>query len=410
MRYEDFKINFKENKKQLIEAFIFVLGEEYRNIVEKNINNTLLIDYITNYQYRYFLRKNYIDESTNISLIKDEENKFKVYSDINNEFINTICELLPNNKIVNNELKIYKENNDYETPLFNSYLNDSYYSVSMKFEVIEKLGYHVEIKEPFNEFYAENEQLINDYWNKLFTEKETSIIVDTALKMEEKLRKEYIFNSGNMGQKREDYEREKLLSKNYFDLIINNESCMQRCVVPNYSLINNDVIPVIFFPTLGNIDKDYLTGFIHELTHAVSANLVSNNNKKIILKLGTMIYNDIENSEDNNDAYMLNEAMTQYIAVLVTDVIIEHNLCPNLFSFEIPEQRNVFESSYKNVVMFFKNFFQENFEEVKECYLGKHNKESIGKIPFDKLVELANLVSRNKKMIEQIDLGNYKKL
>lgn len=402
MEYNDLKINLEENKSDIIKAFTIVLGEENKEDITNCINDVILIDFITSGQYKYYLESCNIDPNTNEDYLKDKYQAEKVKKYYADQFIRELSKLIPDNKTIQSEFE-KSINNDYVTPLFNN-LNGNRIEVT-KLIILEDLGYNHNIHEPYILHQNENNIIINRLWDSLFSKTETDIIRQLVNKYYYEDMYERTLSTGNIKEKQELYNSKKIISDGGFDYKEIAFCPMSRYVSTGISSENGKLVPILVFCPLFSPNKDTLLSFIHELTHVISMKMFEESNKirikkgvkEVIFTKGVNFVDEEAILKDNPNYYYeeknrqyLNEAMTQYIATLVTKIILDYNLCDSLFSFTLPKQEARFESSYVNLMLCFKDFFDKNFDDVKNCYMGNYIIEKIGNVSFEQLVEYAN--------------------
>ena len=412
MNYSDFVINIKSNILGLTEAFIMILGEEYRELVTQNLNNLLLISFIVPNHLKSYLERNNLNLLDSEDLLKDERTEEIIKTKYYQKYIKKLVELFPNNSIFTSELNKTINNNYYKSPLINVLLSNN--DAITKFMILEKLGYHIDIKKPYALYKEKNDSKVNEYWNKIFTIEETKILGTLSKEIFVEMEYEIVLNTGTIRNNQLFFEQQELLIGKAFDYKEIAEYHKARYVAPDISLKTNEVTPVLVFCPLFDVNEYTLLSFIHELTHAIAMNCLSNANR-IKLKLGLTymefsrginIYNNEECKKDNaiydEESILFNETITQYIATLVTQVILDNHLCDSLFSFNLPPQKASFEASYPNLMITFGEFIASNFNEIKESYLGTVLTKSIGNINCKYLNEFASKVKNNSSSIEEI--------
>lgn len=369
MEYNDLKINLEENKSDIIKAFTIVLGEEYKEDITNCINDVILIDFITSGQYKCYLESCNIDPNTNEDYLKDKYQAEKVKKYYADQFIRELSKLIPDNQTIQSEFE-KSINNDYVTPLFNN-LNGNRIEVT-KLIILEALGYNHNIHEPYILHQNENNIIINRLWDSLFSKTETDIIRQLVNKYYYEDIYERTLSTGNIKEKQELYNSKKIISDGGFDYKEIAFCPMSRYVSTGISSENGKLGPILVFGPLSSPNKDTLLSFIHELTHVISMKMFEESNKirikkgvkEVIFTKGVNFVDEEAILKDNPNYYYeeknrqyLNEAMTQYIATLVTKIILDYNLCDSLFSFTLPKQEARFESSYVNLMLCLKKFF-----------------------------------------------------
>lgn len=412
MNYKDFKINLKENIEELTEAFLTVLGPEYKELIKKNLNNLLLMSFILPSHLKSYLERMNLNPLDSEDLIKDEQTRVKIKSKYYQEYLQKLIQIYPDNSIFKKEVLKTKSNPTYHSPIFKSLLNNE--DSITKFIILESLGYNLIIKKPYILYKEKNDAIVDEAWKQLMSEEETKMLGIISKEMLLKMEEEITLNIGSIKENQSYFDQQDLLIARAFNYREIAGYPKARYVAPDISLKTNEVIPILVFCPLFDINEYTLLSFIHELTHAIVINYLSNGNR-IKLKLGLNylefsrginIYDEEECKKDkaiyNQDSYALNEAITQYIAILVTQVILDNHLCKTLFPFPLPKQKVTLEASYPNLMLSFKDFFENNFSEIKEGYCSTVFPKSFGNMDCKYLNELANQVKNNSSMIEEV--------
>lgn len=118
MNYKDFKINLKENIEELTEAFLTVLGPEYKELIKKNLNNLLLMSFILPSHLKSYLERMNLNPLDSEDLIKDEQTRVKIKSKYYQKYLQKLIQIYPDNSIFKKEVLKTKSNPTYHSPIF----------------------------------------------------------------------------------------------------------------------------------------------------------------------------------------------------------------------------------------------------------------------------------------------------
>lgn len=323
--------NVDNYKKDIIEAYILVYGEEYRSIIEDRINNENIIIEMSNKDL-----KRLINNQINNKLRDLNVNFYKTFI---KDFEIDLDELRPNidnNYSVDDYLPLLSFD-DVEDDL-EDYINDPYYKI-----IKEHLNDDL-YKKYQREFTEYRESIIKKYQKELAESLEEQI-ENIAIKnkyeriVEELNRKkndpEIASNFKRyMAQCRLGYQREILLNNRY----VKNNPMLQELIKQNtfkiYSPIyggrvcqlnlklNDEIKPTIIMPLTSDNDQSQDFTLVHELGHCISTN-----EEGIVGIENSIIMGDnIERNDINPEKRkyeIMNEALTNIFALRANRIMQE---------------------------------------------------------------------------------------
>lgn len=398
MELSEIKINYDDNKKDIIEAFVYVLGEQYRNIITQNLNDIVVIDYFTKEQLNDYLVKT---NQPNSEDLEDEEIGVSI------QYIKDLINHLSDNKIVVEQCKKLLDGESDWIPFYIDTFIEEYGEYDICNFVCEMFG-----KVPT--FSDKEISSSLKYWDENFSEEETEMILDLSNKAYlECFTKKLLSFDGTKNiiktydEKGLDFNEGDLLS---FDFEENTPS-----VFSSVTLKNKKVISVLAFPTLGVNNtplENLLNVLMHELTH-VAATLTVENGETATIKKG-LIYEEYtrKTGQDaegtlgiiDEERALLDEGITQYISTKVTQYILDKGSCENIFSFPVPKQKANYISGYINIMKTFLDFFTNNEDDIISAYIGIEDLDKIGNANINTLATYAEIANGS----AESDLDNLK--
>ncbi len=350
--YSRYLINYDKIKPILVDAFANVIGENYRSVFKKRMDEIILLDYVFPQHLNRYNKDRGIDE---VAPIYEGNDSYEL------ERMREIYNLNPDNEILKREFAHMKQDDSYSSPLLRLLVKGYMILAFEKLGLVKLEG--LSFSERMKALSSENEKRI---WAENFVGVDIDEVIKINMKYAEAYEIDCVKHKGNIPDIARKFEWLTGEKFDYSNFINNNKPL--KCL--SFGVINGKVFKVLFNPNMF-LRETAVLSLVHEFVHGLA--LVYDKEKNVFYA-GLQIFD----MNDGTDKFgYANEAITQLIASEVTKYLIDTGLDREIFPFEIDLQTADPLTSYPGPVQVVNKFFVPNREAVINNYFNVFDKVSL---------------------------------
>ena len=404
--------NLDDYKKDIIDAYIEVYGEEYRDIINERINNENIIIEISNKDLKRILNNQIHNKLCELNI-----NFYKTF--INDIDLDKLKPNIDNNHTIDDYLPLlYFDNIEEDLEYFK---DDSHYSIikqHLNNELYEKYKKEFEEykKTIIKKYKKELEESLDEQKRKIAIKNKYEKLIEQLnhRKNEPEIANNY---QKYMLQIRLNYQKEILLNNRY----VKNNPTLQELIEQNTKKIfsplvdgrvcqkllklNGQIKPVIIMPLTSDNDQSHDLTLVHELGHCIS----TNENGVVGIENSVIMGNNIELNDINKDKRkyeVMNEALTNLFALRANKIMREKNQYmfeDDISSYDYGEESNIDNSIEYFIVSYLTPLVNLIEYDVKKAMIYSDQSYIRNKISDEKFEQLNDLINRRYELSHSFD-------